>query len=115
MTGEDAIAADSRAIVVTEVVEMGGAERSVLALSRWLQQRGLAHHFVTYWDHHGDLARHAANPIQVVELKPQRSALKKLSAMRRYFAVRKSGPRPLASGYQPALHLTLAGVRGFHT
>src|ERR1700736_3014852 len=34
---------DSRAIVLSEIEAMGGAERSVLALSRWLRKRELTH------------------------------------------------------------------------
>jgi glycosyltransferase involved in cell wall biosynthesis len=94
---------------------MGGAERSVLALSRWLYEHRLEHHFVLYRDLHGDLANCAAHPIEVVELRPEPSARKKISALRRYFAGQKSSLKPLASGYQSALHATLAGQRGFHT
>jgi glycosyltransferase involved in cell wall biosynthesis len=105
---------DSRAIVLTEVEQMGGAERSVLALSRWLHQRGLPHHFVTYVDR-ADLAAHAAYPLTVVQLLPELRVTSKVAALRRYFASRRGGPQPLVSGYQAALHATLAGLRGFHT
>jgi glycosyltransferase involved in cell wall biosynthesis len=105
--------ADSRAIVLTEIEQMGGAERAVLALSRWLYGRGLAHHFVTYEDR-ADLAAQAGHPVVVVQLRPEMRARKKVDALRQYFAGRKGWPRPLVSGYQPALHATLAGVRGFH-
>ena len=104
---------NSRAIVLTEIEAMGGAERSVLALSRWLVQHDLPHHFVTYVDRVG-LAAHADYPIDVVQLKPPMRAMKKVAALRRYFSARPSAPAPLMSGFQPALHATLAGVRGFH-
>jgi len=92
---------------------MGGAERSVLALSRWLLTRQLPHHFVTYVDHIG-LAAHADHPITVIELRPEMRASKKVRSLRRYFAGRRGGPAALMSAYQPALHATLAGLRGFN-
>ena len=104
---------DSRAIVVTEIEAMGGAERSVLALSRWLYQHEIPNHIVTYVDHVG-LARHADHPLEIVELRPEMRAARKVAAMRRYFSARREAPKPLMSGYQPALHATLAGMRGFH-
>ena len=92
---------------------MGGAERSVLALSRWLYEHELPNHVVTYIDHVG-LAKHAHHPLEVVELRPEMRVSKKVAAMRRYFASQHEAPKPLMSGYQPALHATLAGMRGFH-
>jgi glycosyltransferase involved in cell wall biosynthesis len=92
---------------------MGGAERSVLALSRWLLERGLPHHFVTYVDHI-DMARHSGHPITVVQLLPDMRPVSKIRALRRYFAAHGGAPVPLMSAYQPALHATVAGLRGFH-
>ena len=41
---------------------------------------------------------------------------RRIRALRRYFNSLPAGsPHPLVSGYQPALHATLAGLRGFHT
>ncbi len=107
------VSLDSRTIVLTEIEAMGGAERSVLALSRWLLRHHLAHHLVTYQDRI-DIAAHADHPVQVIQLRPEMRAMKKISALRRYFALRQGAPAPLMSGFQPALHGTLAGVRGFH-
>ena len=104
---------NSRIIVLTEIEAMGGAERSVLALSRWLYQQEIPNHVVTYIDHIG-LAKYAEHPLEVVELRPEMRAAKKVAAMRRYFATQREAPKPLMSGYQPALHATLAGMRGFH-
>lgn len=104
---------DSRAIVLTEIEAMGGAERSALALSRWLSERGLANHFVTYEDR-ADLAGHADHRVEVVQLRPEMQVTKKVAALRQYFAERVGAPVPLMSGFQPALHATLAGVQGFH-
>jgi glycosyltransferase involved in cell wall biosynthesis len=105
--------ANSRIIVLTEIEAMGGAERSVLALSRWLYQHEIPNHVVTYVDHVG-LAKYAEHPLEVVELRPEMRAAKKIAALRRYFAEWREAPKPLMSGYQPALHATLAGMRGFH-
>jgi glycosyltransferase involved in cell wall biosynthesis len=106
---------DSRAIFLAEIEQFGGAERSVLALSRWLYQHGLPSHLVTYIDH-CDLARYASHPIDIVQLKPAPGARAKIKALGRYFkGLPASSPKPLLSGYQPALHATLAGARGFHT
>lgn len=107
----------SRIIVLTEIEAMGGAERSVLALCRWLRQHSLPHHVVTYVDHIG-LASYASTPLDVVQLQPRMRAGAKILALRRYFAEQRGAhphsPKPLLSGYQPALHATLAGLRGFH-
>lgn len=103
----------SRAIVITEIEAMGGAERSVFALTRWLTGRGIPCHVLTYLDHIG-LARFADHPLQVVELRPEMRARTKIAALKRYFEARPEQPQPLMSGYQPALHAALAGLRGFH-
>src|ERR1039458_8203734 len=106
--------ADSRPIVITEIEQFGGAERSVLALARWLHQRGLPSHIVTYADH-CNLASYATHPLTVVELKAA-GTRNRIRALGRHLKARPSGaPQPLLSGYQPALHATLAGMRGFHT
>src|ERR1035437_7720977 len=105
--------ASSRPIVITEIEQFGGAERSVLALARWLDERGLPSHVVTYADR-CNLARYAMHPLAVLELKAS-GARNRLAALRTYFKSRPAGsPQPLLSGYQPALHATLAGMRGFH-
>jgi glycosyltransferase involved in cell wall biosynthesis len=107
------IPANSHAIVITEVIEMGGAERSCLALARWLYEHRMPVHFVTYEDKVG-LERFATHPLAVVQLKPQMDARHKIAAMKQYFAAHSSAPLPLMSGYQPVLHATLGGMRGFH-
>ena len=105
--------AESRPIVITEIEQFGGAERSVLALLRWLNKRGLPAHLVTYADH-CNLAQYASHPLRVVELKAK-GARRRVAALGSYFRQRQAdAPRPLLSGYQPALHATLAGMRGFH-
>jgi glycosyltransferase involved in cell wall biosynthesis len=105
--------ADSRPIVITEIEQFGGAERSVLALCRWLHDRNLPSHIVTYADH-CNLASYATHPLAVIELKAV-GTRSRIAALGRYFKSRPhSAPHPLLSGYQPALHATLAGLRGFH-
>ena len=98
---------------MTEVVEMGGAERSCLALAQWLYDQGIESHFVTYQDKVG-LEKFAAHPLKVVQLRPQMNPVKKVRALGSYFASRRTGTKPLMSGYQPALHAALAGIDGFH-
>jgi glycosyltransferase involved in cell wall biosynthesis len=85
----------------------------VLALLRWSYERGLAAHVVTYADHCG-LAGYASHPLHVVELNAA-GARNRIAALRAYLRSRpQTAPQPLLSGYQPALHATLAGIRGFH-
>jgi len=104
---------DSRPIVISEIEQFGGAERSALALLRWLYERGLPGHVVTYADHCG-LPQFSSHPFEVVELKAA-GARQRIAALGSYFRARpQSAPKPLLSGYQPALHATLSGMRGFH-
>ena len=104
---------NSRAIVLTQVSELGGAERACLALSRWLFDHGIPNHFVTYSDTAG-LANAASHPVTVIQLMPVMRPIPKVLALREYFAKHPESAKPLLSGYQPALHATLAGLRGFH-
>ena len=104
---------ESHPIVITEIEQFGGAERSVVALSRWLYQHNILNHVVTYSDR-CDLTRYASHPLQVIQLNPEPGVRHKIAALRLYFRQHPL-PKPLLSGYQPALHATLAGVRGFHT
>lgn len=107
--------AGSRPIVMTEIEQFGGAERSIVALSRWLYQHNLPNHLVTYIDH-CNLAQYATHPMQVIELRPAPGARKKIAALHHYFQQQPANAyKPLLSGYQPALHATVAGIRGFHT
>ena len=108
-----AVSPESRAIVLTQVVELGGAERACLALSRWLFEQNIPNHFVTYLDTAG-LAKAAFHPVTVLQLRPLMQPVSKVLAFRAYFKRHANAPPPLMSGYQPALHATLAGVRGFH-
>lgn len=103
----------SRVIVFTEIEQFGGAERSALALARWLHQQGLPVHVLCYEDR-ANLASYADPPLPVVQLKAS-GTRSRIAALGAYLESRpQDAPRPLLSGYQPALHATLAGVRAFH-
>lgn len=103
-----------RILFIPEVIAWGGAERSFLTLCEWLHQQELPHRLLVYWDAVG-LEKFVRFPLNKTELNPQRSARHKVAALRKYF---RSGPpaqfAPLMSGYQPALHATLAGIPSFH-
>jgi glycosyltransferase involved in cell wall biosynthesis len=100
-------------IVITEIEQFGGAERSALALARWMNEHGRTCQVVTYADHCG-LAKYATHPLEMVELEAAgtRSRIAALGGWAR--ARGPNAPQVLMSGYQPALHGTLAGLRGFH-
>ncbi|SEF65712.1 Glycosyltransferase involved in cell wall bisynthesis [Bryocella elongata] len=102
-------------LFITEVEQFGGAERSLLALARWLHGHGRRVQVLCYVDRCG-LGHYAEFPLPVKQLLPEGgSVVAKVRALRTYVrGLSKEGPRILASGYQPALHLTLAGARGFH-
>jgi glycosyltransferase involved in cell wall biosynthesis len=99
-------------LFIPEVEAFGGAERSVLALSRWLYEHGIANRLLVYEDRVG-LERYVAHPVEVVQLKPQGGGRAKVAALKRHFGGEKQQSRLLCSGYQPSLHATLAGGRGF--
>jgi glycosyltransferase involved in cell wall biosynthesis len=101
-------------IFICEVDQFGGAERSLLALSRWLYEHGIANYLLTYVDR-ANFAAHAHHPMTVVALNPGAGVRNKIAALKHHFAQRPANaPAPIFSGYQPALHGTLAGLRGFH-
>lgn len=100
-------------IFIAEVEAFGGAERADLALSQWLFEHGITNRVVTYQDRVG-LENHASHPVEVLQLKPSGGVRTKVAALKRHFAERRQGDRLIVSGYQPALHATLAGMRGFH-
>jgi glycosyltransferase involved in cell wall biosynthesis len=114
MTASDsAPEVDSCPIVFTEIEQFGGAERSALALARWLFDQGQPAHIVCYEDR-CNLANYATHPLQVIQLKAV-GTRNRIAALRTYFKSRPANaPQPLLNGYQPALHATLAGLRGFH-
>ncbi len=108
------VAANSKMLFIPEVEAFGGAERSVLAFSRWLHEHGIANHLLTYHDHIG-LAKYAQHPLPVVALNPAGGGRAKVKALRTYLNGQHRVPQLLCSGYQPAMHATIAGARAFHT
>ncbi len=105
---------DARPIFICEIEQFGGAERALLALVRWLNGQGLPSYLLTYRDHCG-LAQYAEGPLEVVDLHCTGGVRAKVAALKAHLATRGvSAPKLLCSGYQPALHATLAGARGFH-
>jgi glycosyltransferase involved in cell wall biosynthesis len=105
----------SRIIFIPEIEAFGGAERSCLALSRWLYNHQVQHSFLLYKDHI-NFASMACHPVTVVQLEPRMRALSKIKSLRSYFAsLDLEASQILASGIQAAFHLGLAGMSGFHT
>jgi glycosyltransferase involved in cell wall biosynthesis len=108
-----------RILFIAEVEAWGGAERSFLSLCAWLHRHSLPYRLVVYWDRVG-LEQFASHPLNKTELLPDHNPRSKILALRRYFASAHPSAslggsfQPLLSGYQPALHATLAGLRGFH-
>ena len=103
-----------RILFIAEVEAWGGAERSFLTLCDWLHRHALPYRLVVYWDRIG-LEQFASHPLNKVELLPKDNPLSKVRALRKFFALQPGNPyQPLMSGYQPALHASLAGLRGFH-
>ena len=99
-------------LFIAEVEAFGGAERSVLALSRWLHAHGIANRLLTYEDRVG-LERHVSHPLEVLQLEPRGGARAKVAALKKHFGGAKRQSLLMCSGYQPAFHATLAGARGF--
>jgi glycosyltransferase involved in cell wall biosynthesis len=102
-------------IFAGEVEAFGGAERSLLALSRWLHQRGMAHKLLLYYDdiHLSFFSNH---PVDIMILNPERQVMHKVGMLQAYFDdLPKDAPKPLMSGIQAGLHASMAGIKGFHT
>lgn len=104
---------DSVPLVITQLDSLGGAERSLLAMARWFHAQGRASHLVVYEDH-CDFAQYSDFPLPIHELKPTGGVRSKIASLKQYFATHRYQPLPLLSGYQPALHATLARLGRFH-
>ncbi len=101
-------------LFMSEIEAMGGAERSMLALGRWLHRHGRAVYLLTYFDRVG-LEQQADFPLPTVALNPANNARAKVAALRQHLATRPhTAPSPITSGYQPALHCALARAGRFH-
>jgi glycosyltransferase involved in cell wall biosynthesis len=102
-------------IFAGEIEAFGGAERSLLALSRWLYERDLRHRLVLYYDGI-TFSNYSNHPIDIVVLSPQRTPLHKIETLRAYLEGEgEDAPKPLMSGLQAALHASMARIPGFHT
>jgi glycosyltransferase involved in cell wall biosynthesis len=102
-------------IFAGEIEAFGGAERSLLALSRWLHRREMPHRLLLYYDdiHLSFFSQH---PIDIVTLNPDRQVMHKVGMLQAYFEDEPAdAPAPLMSGIQAAMHASLAGIKGFHT
>lgn len=106
-------------LFMSEIEVMGGAERSILALGRWLHRQGIPSYLLTYRDAAG-MAAHADFPLPTVQMLPgdgfpTANLVSKLAALRRHRMHLPPGtPPPIVSGYQPALHFSLVGGGRFH-
>ncbi len=101
-------------LFMSEIEAMGGAERSILALGRWLHAHGKTVYLLTYYDRIG-LAEHADFPLPTIALNPPAQARAKIAALRTHLQARPpAAPPPMTSGYQPALHCALARAGRFH-
>lgn len=105
---------DAIPLFMSEIEAMGGAERSILALGRWLHQHQRPVYLLTYYDRIG-LAQHADFPLPTLALDPPANARAKVTALRQHLAARPpDSTPPITSGYQPALHCALARTGRFH-
>ena len=100
-------------LFMSEIEAMGGAERSILALGRWLHHHGRPSYLLTFRDRLG-LARHAEFPLPTVQLAPTGGFRSKLAALQQHLRLGLTPLPPLTSGYQPALYASLAGRAPFH-
>lgn len=102
-------------IFAGEIEAFGGAERSLLALSRWLHERNMPHRLLLYYDDI-HLSFFSSHPIDILTLNPDRHVMHKVGMLQAYFEDEpKDAPKPLMSGIQAAMHASLAGIKGFHT
>ncbi len=108
------VSSNPRTIFFTEIEQFGGAERAAVALCRYLTDRNLDCQVATYEDRCG-LSTYSSFPLRVVQLHPTSGVAAKVRALRKFFLPQfGAAMHPLLSGYQPALHASLAGMRGFH-
>lgn len=110
-----ALSEDIRSVIVftAEIGQLGGAERSLLALARWFYEQGKPMLLLTYFDHCNFL-QYADFPLRLTVLQPSGGARAKIEALREYLRGWQGSP-PLASSYQPTLHTILSGRRHFHS
>ena len=98
-----------------EIEAFGGAERGLLALSRWLYDHALPHRLLLYYDWIG-ISHYSYHPVDVFAMNPERNPRHKIAMLQAYFDSEPQGEfKPLMSGIQPAMHAALAGLKGYHT
>jgi glycosyltransferase involved in cell wall biosynthesis len=111
----DSLSTSPIIIFAGEIEAFGGAERSLLALSRWLHERDMPHRLLLYYDD-VHLSFYAHHPIDIFTMNPEARVMHKIGMLQAYFDdVPKDAPRPLMSGIQAAMHASLAGIKDFHT
>lgn len=103
-----------RIIFYPEIVAFGGGERILLALSRYLHGRQVAHRVVSYYQDI-DLARYADWPLSVTKLEPPRQGLRKASTLGRFLRGLQSdsSTTALLIGLQAALHAGALQLRRY--
>lgn len=109
-----ASAPDERILFIPDADQLGGAERSCLALVRWMHGQGLPCRVLTYSDR-VPLRDHVNFPLLETELLPGADPKVRIRSLKTFFAGHPLRYRPLCSGIQAAIHASMAGVRGFHT
>jgi glycosyltransferase involved in cell wall biosynthesis len=99
---------DKIVIFYPEIVAFGGEERNILAISRFLHEKGFRHSVVCYYDKIG-LPSYADWPVEVQELQPRRNPLLKAWAMARFLKARANSAsrKPLLIGLQSAYHVPI--------
>jgi len=111
----DRLSASLITIFAGEIEAFGGAERSLLALSRWLHERQRPHRLLLYYDGIS-LSHYSDHPIDIFVMNPDRNPRHKIAMLEAYFdGEPKDAPKALMSGLQAAMHAGMAGIKGFHT
>ncbi len=107
----------SGAIVIfrPELIEFGGEERVILALSRKLHELKTTHSVVCYFDKI-DLASFAELPLEVHQPLPKRNAFGKAIALRRCldFLRAENSPVPVLFSIQSACHAGMLVRTPYH-
>lgn len=106
--------AQERILFIPEMTNFGGGERVYLSLSKFLHEQGIPHKIVSYYQDFR-LQDYADWPVKIELILPDRSPVKKMWAMKRYFDRQQAlGVKtPLLIGLQAALHAAASGVKGY--
>ena len=102
-------------IFVPYLNAFGGVERLILSLSRYLNNKGLAHSIVCF-SRTIDLASYAAWPVKICELRPDRNVLSEAYSVTRYFwkLREKTNAAPLFFDLKGALYAGLCRSLIYH-